>query len=183
MLFIAIWIKVTSPGPIIFRQIRVGYRGKQFVIFKFRTMKDGSGYPFDIVLPDDSRVTVPGRFLRETHMDELPQLINVLLGQMSLVGPRPHPVEFVEKSIKKISVYSLRLNNVRPGLTGLEQIRGRTWSLKHGIRSAFRLEFFYINHHCFSLDLYILFRTIKTVWERNGLTACPFGVCGFSCIF
>lgn len=169
VLFIAIWIRVTSPGPIIFRQTRIGYRGKSFVIFKFRTMKDGSGHPLDMVLSGDNRITVPGKFLRETHIDELPQLINVLLGQMSLVGPRPHQVEFVEKGIQEIPEYALRLNNVRPGLTGLEQIHGRMWSLKRGIRCVFRLESFYINHHCFLLDLYILSRTVKTVLGRNGL--------------
>lgn len=169
ILFVAIWIKATSSGPTIFRQTRIGYGGKPFIIFKFRTMKNGSGYPFDTVLPNDNRITVPGKFLRKTHMDELPQLINVLLGQMSLVGPRPHPVEFVEKNIQEIPAYALRLNKVRPGLTGLVQIRGRVWSLKHSARCVFRLESFYVNHQCFLLDLCILLQTLKTVWGRKGV--------------
>ena len=166
--FIAMWIKATSPGPVIFRQVRAGYRGKPFTIFKFRTMKDGTGRSFDLVRPGDSRVTVPGRFLRKTHMDELPQLINVLLGQMSLVGPRPVRVELVEKHAQEIPTFARRLD-VRPGLTGLGQIHGRIWSLKRGIRCVLRLYLFYINHCCFLFDLYILFRTLKTIIGRKGV--------------
>lgn len=166
--FIAVWIKATTPGPIIFKQIRAGYRGKPFTMFKFRTMKDGSGRPLDMVLPGDKRVTVQGRFLRKTHMDELPQLINVLLGQMSLVGPRPVRVELIEKYAQEISTFTRRLD-VHPGLTGLVQIHGRIWSLRHGIRHVFRLDLFYISHHCVLFDLYIIFRTFKIVLGRNGV--------------
>ena len=110
--FIAVCIKATSPGPVIFKQVRAGYRGKPFTIFKFRTMRDGSGRPLDVVVPDDNRVTIPGRFLRKTHIDELPQLINVLLGQMSLVGPRPVRIESVEKRAQEIPDFTCKSSNV-----------------------------------------------------------------------
>lgn len=165
---IALWIKVTSPGPIIFRQVRLGYHGARFVLFKFRTMEDKAWCPFAMVLPGDTRVTSPGRFLRKTHMDELPQLINVLLGQMSLVGPRPLQVEVIQRYVQELPGYEHRLA-VRPGMTGLAQIRGRMWQLKHGIRSSLRLDLFYVKHHGPWLDLYILYRTVLTVLRCEGV--------------
>ncbi len=165
---IAIWIKATSPGPIIFRQTRLGYRGVSFMVFKFRTLRDKTGRPMDMVLWGDQRVTAPGRFLRKTHMDELPQLINVLLGQMSLVGPRPRPLGEVEKYTREVPGYKYRLN-ARPGLTGLEQLHGRAWSIKYGPRSALRLDLFYIDHQNIRFDLEILFKTIGVVLRRQGI--------------
>ncbi len=166
--FIAVWIKATSSGPIIFRQVRLGYRGAPFTMFKFRTMEDKTWQPFDVVLSGDDRVTEPGRFLRKTHLDELPQLVNVLLGQMSMVGPRPLQAEIIEKRIQEVSAYAHRLD-IRPGLTGLEQIQGRMWSLRRGIRCGLRLDIFYISHHCIWLDLRILCRTVSTVLRCKGI--------------
>jgi lipopolysaccharide/colanic/teichoic acid biosynthesis glycosyltransferase len=165
---IAIWIKATSPGPIIFRQSRLGYRRTPFTILKFRTLVDRSGKSLDWVLPGDPRVTRAGRFLRKTHMDELPQLINVLFGQMSLVGPRPFPIETAKQFIREEPSFGQRFK-VLPGITGLEQIQGRKRLIKRGNRRVPRLERFYINHHCMWLDLRILFRTIETVLKCQGV--------------
>ncbi len=165
---IAVWIRATSPGPIIFRQTRLGCRGVPFKVFKFRTLGDKTGHPMDMVLRGDQRVTAPGRFLRKTHLDELPQLINVLLGQMSLVGPRPFPLDISKKCIQEIPSFARRLD-VLPGMTGLAQIYGREWWINRGFRCVFRLDLFYINRRCFLLDLYILFRTAGTVLLGKGI--------------
>lgn len=166
---IALWVKATSPGPVIFRQIRLGHRGVPFTLFKFRTLIDGSGQSLDTVLPGDLRVTAAGRFLRKTHMDELPQLINVLLGQMSLIGPRPLPIKQAETHIREIPSFARRLD-VLPGLTGLSQIRGRKWLLKRGLRCMSRLDLFYVDHEqCMALNLRILFKTVETVLRGKGV--------------
>jgi lipopolysaccharide/colanic/teichoic acid biosynthesis glycosyltransferase len=165
---IALAVKATSPGPIVFRQRRAGYRGVPFTVLKFRTLTDESDRPFDMVLQGDSRITAVGRFLRKTHMDELPQLINVLFGEMSLVGPRPRPLDVCEKNSTQIVGYKRRFE-VRPGLTGLEQLRGRMWSLKHGPRRSLRLELYYIRHQSLWYDLKILIKTVETVRKCKGI--------------
>ncbi|TSC70849.1 MAG: glycosyl transferase [Parcubacteria group bacterium Gr01-1014_49] len=166
---IALWIKATSPGPVMFRQIRPGHRGVPFTLFKFRTLIDGTGRPLDTVLPGDQRVTAPGRFLRKTHMDELPQLINVLLGQMSLIGPRPFSIKQTEARVREIPSFARRLD-ILPGITGLAQIRGRKWLLKRGLRCMSRLDLFYVDHErCLGLNLYILFKTVEIVLRGKGV--------------
>ncbi len=165
---IAAWIKATSPGPIIFRQIRLGYHGVPFTMLKFRTLKDKTGRPIDRILQGDPRVTAPGRFLRKTHLDELPQLINVLRGQMSLVGPRPFELKLSEKCVQEIPLFTRRLS-VLPGMTGLAQIYGRERHIKWGFRGVLRLDLFYINRHCVPFDLYILFRTTETILLGKGI--------------
>lgn len=165
---IALWIKATSPGPVIFRQVRIGYHGARFVLFKFRTMEDEEWCPFAMVMPGDTRVTTPGRFLRKTHMDELPQLVNVLLGQMSLIGPRPLQEEVIQRCVQELPAYERRLE-VHPGMTGLVQIRGRMWLVKRGTRCGLRLDLFYVKHHCLWLDLYILYRTVLAVLRCEGV--------------
>ncbi|MDP1707017.1 MAG: sugar transferase, partial [bacterium] len=167
--FIVAWIKATSPGPIIFWQERVGYRGKSFTIFKFRTMRHQSGgRAIDIVRSGDDRITAAGRFLRKTHIDELPQLINVLLGQMSLIGPRPHSLALFEDRVRRVPRYALRFE-VLPGLTGLAQLYGREWSLSRGPHCTLRLELFYIKHRCIWMDIYILSRTVGVVLRGEGV--------------
>jgi|CXWL01.1.fsa_nt_gi lipopolysaccharide/colanic/teichoic acid biosynthesis glycosyltransferase len=168
MLVIAMWIKATSHGPVIFKQVRLGYRGKPFIMFKFRTLRNNSARQLDMVLSGDDRITAAGKFLRKTHMDELPQLVNVLVGQMSLVGPRPRPLELEEKCTREIPAYAKRYA-ILPGLTGLEQVRGRTWSVRRGRRRAFRLDLFYLNHRSVCLDMYILGMTFRAVLRRNGV--------------
>jgi len=168
ILVVAVWIKMTSPGPAIFCQKRLGYRGVPFTIFKFRTMVNGSGHSGETILPGDDRVTVPGRFLRKTHLDELPQLFNVLLGQMSLVGPRPLSVALAERFVRECPEFKGRLDG-RPGLTGLVQIRGKMWAVNRGPRAMLRLERFYIAHQNVWLDVKVLFKTIGSVIRADGV--------------
>jgi sugar transferase EpsL len=149
--------------PLLFRQPRVGLGGRTFELKKFRTMKDAidrDGRP----LPDGERLTVIGRFLRATSLDELPQLINVLRGDMSLVGPRPLLVEY----LARYSPAQARRHEVKPGITGMAQVAGRnalSWPQK------FALDLFYVDHQSLRLDLAILARTVVTVIKREGISA------------
>src|SRR5476651_724088 len=129
-ILIACLVKGSSRGPIIFKQQRTGYKGLEFSLYKFRTMIDGSGKLHDIVLKGDPRITKIGTFLRSTHLDELPQLWNILMGEMSLVGPRPEPVEDVIIKIKENPSYYLLFHEIKPGLTGPVQLRGRMWRIQ-----------------------------------------------------
>jgi putative colanic acid biosysnthesis UDP-glucose lipid carrier transferase len=163
LLLLALLVKLTSPGPAIFRQRRYGLDGEEIVVYKLRTMtvtEDG-----DVVRQatrSDSRVTKLGAFLRRTSLDELPQFINVLQGRMSIVGPRPHPVALNELYRKLIKGYMQR-HKVRPGLTGWAQIhglRGETESVdKMKARIDYDLE--YLRNWSLRLDLYII---AKTAW-------------------
>jgi lipopolysaccharide/colanic/teichoic acid biosynthesis glycosyltransferase len=168
LLGIALWVRVTSPGPVIFRQIRLGYRGMPFTAYKFRSMQENTGHLFDDIVPDDPRITAPGRFLRKTHLDELPQLVNVLLGEMSLVGPRPLPEYRIVKYAGEFPDFRRRFT-VRPGMTGLVQIHGRTRMKTGGRRTYVRLDFFYLDHQCLCLDLHIIVRTVGAVLRRRGV--------------
>lgn len=124
LVVISALIKLDSPGPVLFQQARHGLDKKIFNIYKFRTMtRKASKDIFRQAIADDKRVTRFGRFLRRTSLDELPQLFNVLLGDMSLVGPRPHPIELDNKFEMEISFYNDRFS-LRPGITGLAQVRG-----------------------------------------------------------
>lgn len=124
LMLIAILIKLESPGPVLFRQSRGGLNGQAFTIFKFRSMRcQENGAKVVQARRDDDRITTVGRFIRKTSIDELPQLINVLRGDMSIVGPRPHAVAHDEQYGALISNYHLRFR-ARPGLTGLAQIKG-----------------------------------------------------------
>lgn len=166
---IAVVIRVTSPGPIIFRQTRAGYRGKAFTILKFRTMKDGSGRFKDYVTHGDDRVTAIGTILRRTHLDELPQFLNVLSGEMSLVGPRPMSLGMLAERESRIPNYRRRLDAM-PGITGLAQIRGRpTNCTERGFRNMFLIDLFYIRRQCFLFDLSILIKTFGAVCRRQGV--------------
>jgi len=123
-ILVAILIRVTSPGSVVFKQRRYGLDGQEIVVYKFRTMTvSEDGTDFKQATKDDDRVTPIGRFLRKTSLDELPQLVNVLQGRMSLVGPRPHPIALNEQFRKLIKGYMVR-HKVRPGLTGLAQVNG-----------------------------------------------------------
>jgi len=150
-------------SPIIFRQTRPGLRGEPFQMFKFRTMKnscDSNGK----LLPDDVRLTNFGRFLRSTSLDELPELWNVLKGEMSLVGPRPLLMEY----LPLYSPEQARRHEVKPGITGWAQVNGRnaiSWEDK------FQLDVWYVDHQSLLLDLKILFLTIKLVFQRHGISA------------
>lgn len=164
MMLIAAAVKVSSPGPVIYRQSRYGMDGRRIMVWKFRTMKvcDRSQ---DVVQAtrDDKRVTRVGRFLRRTSLDELPQLLNVLSGRMSLVGPRPHAVFHNEQYRQLIKGYMLR-HKVKPGITGLAQIngwRGETDTLEK-MRRRVEYDLAYIRNWSLSLDLKIL---VQTLWK------------------
>lgn len=157
----AVAIRLDSPGPILFRQTRVGHGGRRFEILKFRTMVDRAEDRTGPVLAsrDDPRVTRVGRWLRAFRIDEIPQLVNVLRGEMSLVGPRPERPEFVEEFRKKIEGYDLR-HLVKPGITGLAQIRG---NYDTPAEDKLRFDLAYIFLWSPLLDLKIMLQTIGTM--------------------
>ena len=168
MLLIGIAVKATSPGPVLFRQRRYGLDGKSFRIWKFRTMmvvEDGeSDFTFTQASRNDLRISPIGGFLRRTSLDELPQLLNVLKGDMSLVGPRPHPVALNEQHRKLIDGYMLR-HKVKPGITGLAQVHGCRGETCTPDKMRRRVEFDlqYINDWSLWLDVKILWRTLVMV--------------------
>lgn len=163
MLIIALLIWLTMGRPILFRQRRVGYQGRVFTIYKFRTMiekYDEHGNPF----PDEQRLTRFGKFLRETSLDELPELFNVLKGDMSLVGPRPLLVEYMPYYTPE----ERRRHNMKPGITGWAQVNGRnaiTWDQK------LALDVWYVDNWNLWLDFKIILMTITKVIKREGVSA------------
>jgi undecaprenyl-phosphate galactose phosphotransferase/putative colanic acid biosynthesis UDP-glucose lipid carrier transferase len=166
---VAIAIKLDSSGPIIFRQRRNGFNSLQFVIFKFRTMtvcEDGA--VIQQAHRGDRRVTRVGKFLRRSSIDELPQLFNVLFGNMSLVGPRPHALAHDDEYKSLIAKYAFR-HHVKPGMTGWAQVnglRGETGQLGQMI-DRIKLDLWYINHWSFGFDLNILVRTCIEVFRNR----------------
>lgn len=155
LLFVAILVKTKLGSPILFRQQRVGLNGEIFEMVKFRTMKDATdseGNP----LPDEERLTKFGQLLRKTSLDELPELWNVLKGEMSLVGPRPLLVEYLPLYSKE----QMKRHHVRPGITGYAQVNGRnniSWTKK------FELDVYYVENFSLWLDVKILFQTVAKV--------------------
>ena len=158
MLAAAVAVKLTSTGPVIFKQERVGLHNRNFKMYKFRTMEmqkptaEQKGW----TVKDDPRVTKVGRFLRRTSLDELPQLFNILMGEMSLVGPRPERPQFVEKFKEEIPRYMIK-HQVRPGLTGWAQINGYRGDTS--IRKRIEYDIFYIENWSLSFDFKIMFLT------------------------
>ncbi|MGD0191197.1 MAG: exopolysaccharide biosynthesis polyprenyl glycosylphosphotransferase [Rhizomicrobium sp.] len=170
LVFIAVVIRLDSAGPCLFYQQRLGLGGKAFRILKFRTMHvQEDGESVRQVVPNDQRVTQAGRFLRASSFDELPQLINVLKGEMSLVGPRPHAAAHDRLYGSLIEDYALR-QRVKPGMTGWAQInglRGATPTLE-SMRRRVEHDIWYAAHASFFLDLIILLRTpLELVRRRN----------------
>ena len=169
MIGIAIAIKLTSPGPVIFKQLRYGLNGEEIIVYKFRSMKIHD--PGAVVVQaqkNDSRLTPIGGFLRRTSLDELPQFINVLQGRMSIVGPRPHAVAHNELYRKQIKGYMLR-HKVKPGITGWAQVngmRGETDTLDK-MEARIELDLDYLRSWSLALDFWIIFRTIKVVLKRD----------------
>ena len=169
MLLIALGVKLSSPGPVLFKQRRYGVDGRKIVVYKFRTMtvaEDG-----DVVrqaTKNDSRVTPFGAFLRRTSLDELPQFINVLQGRMSVVGPRPHAVAHNELYRKLIRGYMIR-HKVRPGVTGLAQVtgfRGETETIEK-MKGRIEQDLRYLRHWSLLLDLQIILKTIVVVLQKQ----------------
>ena len=167
MLVIAAAIKLDSKGPVIYKQDRLGKNGRIFKIYKFRTMienaeKMGSGL---FTFENDPRITKVGKFLRKTSLDELPQLFNVLKGDMSFVGPRP-PVPFYPKKWEEYTVYEKKRFSVRPGITGWAQVNGRNeidWS------ERIKLDVWYVDNWSLILDLKIILKSIKVVLKKEGV--------------
>lgn len=163
LLYLAYKIKIKIGYPVLFKQQRPGLNGKPFNMIKFRTMRDANdkdGNP----LPDEERMTAFGTKLRNMSLDELPELWNVLRGDMSLVGPRPLLMQYLRLYNSK----QMRRHEVRPGITGWAQVNGRnsiSWQEK------FDLDVWYINNHSLLLDLKILFLTIKKAYKRDGISA------------
>lgn len=168
MLLTAIAVRLESPGPVLYRQERVGLYGTPFQVLKFRSMrqdaeKDGAVW----AAVHDDRVTRCGAFIRKVRIDELPQLWNVLKGEMSLVGPRPERPMFVEELIKHIPFYGMR-HDVKPGLTGWAQINYPYGSSREDALRKLEYDLYYVKHMSLMLDALIIFRTVKTVLFRKG---------------
>jgi sugar transferase (PEP-CTERM system associated) len=169
MLITAIAIKLETPGPVIYRQQRVGRGGQIFNVLKFRSMfanAEDDGLPRWAV-PDDNRVTRVGRFIRYMRIDELPQLFNVLAGEMSLVGPRPERPYFVERLSGQIPFYGLR-HSVKPGVTGWAQVRYSYGATVEDSVRKLQFDLFYVKNHSLALDLVILIETIGVVLLGKG---------------
>ena len=166
---VGLLIYLDSPGPIFYTQERLGYQGRKFRILKFRSMHINAESAGQAVwaAQDDSRVTQIGRFLRATHMDELPQVINILRGDMSLVGPRPERQEFVTQLEKAIPFYSSRLS-VKPGLTGWAQVKYAYASTDHEAVIKLQYDLYYIKHRSIRLDLVIILKTVVEVLLCHG---------------
>ena len=158
---IGLSVRLTMGSPILFRQVRPGLNGKPFTLLKFRTMTSDPGGGGEA--PDAERLTSLGKVLRRTSLDELPELINVLLGEMSLVGPRPLLMEY----LPLYNPAQARRHEVRPGITGWAQVNGRNgidWEEK------FRLDVWYVDHRSLMLDLRILCRTVANVIRARGIS-------------
>ncbi|NMC75077.1 MAG: glycosyl transferase, partial [Geobacteraceae bacterium] len=166
---IALAIKATSPGPVLFRQVRTGMHEKEFVLYKFRTMRTDaeSGTGAVWAQKDDPRVTPIGKFLRKSRLDELPQLLNVLKGDMSFIGPRPERPEFVEKLKEQVPYYSHR-HFVKPGITGWAQIKYPYGASVEDALEKLRYDLYYIKNLSLTLDLLIFFETIKVILYSRG---------------
>jgi sugar transferase (PEP-CTERM system associated) len=169
MALVALLVWLTSEGPVVFHQLRVGQHGKLFTVHKFRSMRADAEAATGAVWSQqgDPRITSVGGFLRRTRLDELPQLWNVLKGDMSFVGPRPERPEFVEQLTREIPFYPQR-HVVRPGLTGWAQVRYTYGASVEDAMMKLQYDLFYIKNFSLALDMYITFSTIKTVVLRRG---------------
>lgn len=165
---IALAVRLSSPGPILFRQTRVGFRGRLFTTLKFRTMRaDAEANGAVWAVNGDPRITRVGRFMRKTRIDEIPQLWNVLRGDMAFVGPRPERPEFVQWLTEEIPYYELR-HMIRPGLTGWAQVRYKYGASLEETKRKLEYDLYYLKHLSVGLDLLIMFETIKTIVLRRG---------------
>ncbi len=166
--FIILAVRLSSPGPIFFRQTRVGLRGRHFSVIKFRTMRqDAEAQGAVWATKDDPRATSVGRFMRRTRLDEIPQLWNVLRGEMGFVGPRPERPEFVQWLSNEIPFYELR-HMIRPGITGWAQVRYQYGASLEETKQKLEYDLYYVKHLSVGLDMLIMFETIKTIILRRG---------------
>lgn len=161
-------IKIDSKGPVLFKQARTGLFNREFNVIKFRSMTvDAEAKGAQWATKNDARVTRIGKFLRKTRIDELPQLINVLRGQMSLIGPRPEREVFIEDLEKEIPYYRFR-HSVRPGITGLAQVKYPYGASLEDAQWKHRYDLYYIKHQSFLLDFKITLLTLKTIFFAKG---------------
>ena len=163
LLLMAVMVRVSLGSPVLFKQDRPGYQGQPFKFYKFRTMTNYTD-EYGNLLPDKERLTRFGSFLRKTSLDEFPSLLNVLKGDMSLVGPRPLLMQY----LSKYSDFEMRRHEVKPGITGWAQINGRnaiTWE------DRFNYDIWYVDNQSFWLDLKILFLTLFKVVKMEGISA------------
>ncbi len=165
-IIVAVLVKLSSTGPAIYKQVRVGLNRKEFVIYKFRTMKvnEKHSWPGE----DDKRITLVGKFLRRTHLDELPQLLNIIKGDISFVGPRPDFVDFYKDLERKIPHYSVR-TLVRPGVTGWAQTNYPITASLEQTRERLAYDLYYIKNHSAAMDIAIIAKTIKVLFTAQGL--------------
>ena len=163
LLITAILVKYSSPGPVIFKQKRVGCNRKEFYIYKFRSMKVQDDQTFHWTQEDDPRKTKFGSFIRKTNIDELPQFFNILKGDMSLIGPRPEQPYFVDKFRNEIPMYMVK-HHVRPGMTGYAQINGYRGNTS--IKKRIDHDIFYVENWNFLLDVKIFFLTFRNFFKN-----------------
>ena len=159
MLIVALLVKLDSPGPVLFKQARLGKNGKQFHIYKFRSMCVGAEKSGVYSDNQDKRVTKVGKFIRATSLDELPQFFNILKGDMSLIGPRP-PLTYHPWPLEEYTDFQRRMFEVRPGITGWAQVHGRKDVEWH---HRIELSVWYVDHLSFWLDIKIMFKTVFKV--------------------
>jgi len=162
LLALAVLVRVKLGSPVLFKQPRPGLHGRPFTLMKFRTMTDARGDAGDL-LPDAERLTRFGRFLRGTSLDELPELVNVLKGEMSLVGPRPLLMRYLDRYTRE----QMRRHDARPGITGWAQVNGRNaidWDRK------FALDVWYVDNQSLALDLKIIALTLIRAFRRDGIS-------------
>ena len=167
-LIVSAVIKTTSPGPIFFKQKRNGLNGKEFWCYKFRSMKVNKDADKVQATINDPRKTKFGNFMRKTNIDELPQFINVLLGDMSIVGPRPHMLKHTEEYSQLINKYMVR-HFIKPGITGWAQVtgfRGETRELSQ-MEGRVKADIWYMEHWTFMLDLYIIYKTVANALRKD----------------
>jgi sugar transferase (PEP-CTERM system associated) len=170
MALTALLIKLESPGPVLYRQERVGQGGHPFTILKFRSMRSDAehdGKP-RWASQNDSRVTLVGRFIRRTRIDELPQIFNVFFGDMSFVGPRPERPYFVQDLTQQIPYYGIR-HTVKPGITGWAQVRYPYGATVEDALHKLQYDLYYVKNHSLFLDLTILFQTVQVVLWGKGV--------------
>jgi exopolysaccharide biosynthesis polyprenyl glycosylphosphotransferase len=163
-----IWLSTAGRDPVFYRQLRVGYKGREFYVLKFRSMRvDAEKSGPRMASVNDSRVTSIGRFIRSTRLDELPQLLNVLKGEMSLVGPRPERPQFVSSFQKQIDGYSLR-HRVKPGITGWAQVRYPYGETVEDAANKLYFDLSYIRRQSLWFDIVILYQTVFVVLSGQG---------------
>lgn len=167
---IALLITLDSPGPVFYSQERIGYGGKKFRMYKFRSMHANAEISGEAVwaTQQDSRVTRVGRFMRAMHLDELPQALNILRGEMSLIGPRPEREAFLKELEEHLPLYQHRLR-VKPGLTGWAQVNYPYANSIEDSRKKLEYDLYYIKHQTIRLDMLILLKTLKEVFLRHGI--------------